>query len=332
MSNRKWTFILIPVFLLFAWLLFQFTLSSFQIHQFAELLKTVSPKDGVSDTKVVLISQELDNYYWRSIEQGARKEAEQYGMRLDYIGPDRINPSEQVKLLDKAIASKADAILVQGINDPEYRRLIDKAAGLGIPVITIDTDEPDSRRLAYVGTDNEGAGKRMGALLAKASGERGDIGVMISSERVENQRLRLAGFRSVIGRYPKLRIVEIRSSNISRLQAAQQAQNMLTRYPQIRYMVGFSALDGLGILEASERGRARNLQIFAFDDMAETLKAIRDCKIELTIVQQPEEMGAKSIKLLNDYLKGNTPQELTYTRIYEMHADTPDNMTGDDRR
>ncbi|MDH2330410.1 sugar-binding protein [Paenibacillus polymyxa] len=332
MSNRKWTFILIPVFLLFAWLLFQFTLSSFQIHQFAELLKTVSPKDGVSATKVVLISQELDNYYWRSIEQGARKEAEQYGMRLDYIGPDRINPSEQVKLLDKAIASKADAILVQGINDPEYRRLIDKAAGLGIPVITIDTDEPDSRRLAYVGTDNEGAGKRMGALLAKASGERGDIGVMISSERVENQRLRLVGFRSVIGRYPKLRIVEIRSSNISRLQAAQQAQNMLTRYPQIRYMVGFSALDGLGILEASERRGARNLQIFAFDDMAETLKAIRDCKIELTIVQQPEEMGAKSIKLLNDYLKGNPPQELTYTRIYEMHADTPDNMTGDDRR
>ncbi|MGP0579593.1 sugar-binding protein [Paenibacillus peoriae] len=332
MSNRKWTFILIPVFLLFAWLLFQFTLSSFQIHQFAELLKTVSPKDGVSDTKVVLISQELDNYYWRSIEQGARKEAEQYGMRLDYIGPDRINPSEQVKLLDKAIASKADAILVQGINDPEYRRLIDKAAGLGIPVITIDTDEPGSRRLAYVGTDNEGAGKRMGALLAKASGERGDIGVMISSERVENQRLRLAGFRSVIGRYPKLRIVEIRSSNISRLQAAQQAQNMLTRYPQIRYMVGFSALDGLGILEASERRGARSLQIFAFDDMTETLEAIRDCKIELTIVQQPEEMGTKAIKLLNDYLKGNDPQQLTYTRVYEVHADTPDNMTGDDRR
>ncbi|MGZ0039939.1 sugar-binding protein [Paenibacillus ottowii] len=332
MSNRKWTFILIPVLLLFGWLLFQFTLSSFQIHQFAEQLKAVSPKDRGSDTKVVLISQELDNYYWRSIEQGARKEAKQYGMRLDYIGPDRINPSEQIKLLDKAIASKADAILVQGINDPEYRRLINKAAGLGIPVITIDTDEPDSRRLAYVGTDNEGAGKQMGVLLAKASGEHGDIGVMISNERVENQRLRLAGFRSVISRYPNLHIVEIRSSNISRLQAAQQAQNMLTRYPQIRYMVGFSALDGLGILEASERRGAQNLQIFAFDDMAETLKAIKDRKIELTIVQQPEEMGAKAIKLLNDYLKGSHPQELTYTRVYEVHADTSDDKSGDDRR
>ncbi|KZE69943.1 LacI family transcriptional regulator [Paenibacillus jamilae] len=332
MSNRKWTFILIPVLLLFGWLLFQFTLSSFQIHQFAEQLKAVSPKDRGPDTKVVLISQELDNYYWRSIEQGARKEAKQYGMRLDYIGPDRINPSEQIKLLDKAIASKADAILVQGINDPEYRRLINKAAGLGIPVITIDTDEPDSRRLAYVGTDNEGAGKQMGVLLAKASGEHGDIGVMISNERVENQRLRLAGFRSVISRYPNLHIVEIRSSNISRLQAAQQAQNMLTRYPQIRYMVGFSALDGLGILEASERRGAQSLQIFAFDDMAETLKAIKDRKIELTIVQQPEEMGAKAIKLLNDYLNGSHPQELTYTRVYEVQTDTSDDKSGDDRR
>ncbi|MDU7476348.1 MAG: sugar-binding protein [Paenibacillus macerans] len=332
MSNRKWTFILVPVFLPFVWLLLQFTLSSLQIHQFAEQLKTVSPTDGGSGTKVVLISQELDNFFWRSIEQGARKEAEQYGMRLDYIGPGRINPSEQIKLLDKAIAARADAILVQGINDPEYRRLIDKAAGLGIPVITIDTDEPDSQRLAYVGTDNEGAGKRMGELVAKASGERGDIGVVISNERVENQRLRLAGFRSVIGRYPGLRIVEIRSSDISRLQAAQQAQNMLARYPEIRYVVGFSALDGPGILEASERIGSRSLHIFAFDDMAETLEAVRDNKIELTIVQQPVEMGAMAIKRLNDYLKGNDPQEITYTRVYEIHADSSDKTSGDGGR
>lgn len=332
MSNRKWTFILIPVFLLFAWLLFQFTLSSLQTHQFAEQLKAVSPKDRGSETKVVLISQELDNFFWRSIEQGARKEAEQHGMRLDYIGPGRINPSEQIKLLDKAIATKADAILVQGINDPEYRRLIDKAAGLGIPVITIDTDEPASRRLAYVGTDNKGAGRRMGELVAKDSGERGDIGVVISNERVENQRLRLAGFRSVIGRYPELRIVEIRSSDISRLQAAQQAQNILVRYPEIRYMVGFSALDGPGILEASERIGSRNLHIFAFDDMDETLKAVGDNKIELTIVQQPVEMGAMAIKRLNDYLEGNDPQKLTYTRVYEVYADSSGNAAGDGGR
>lgn len=328
MSNRKWTFALIPLFLLFAWLLFQFTLSFFQIHQFAAQLKTASPKGGISAKKVVLISQELDNYFWRSIEQGARKAAEAHGMRLDYIGPNRINPSDQIRLLDKTIAAKADAILIQGINDPTYRQLIDKATEAGIPIITVDTDEPDSRRLAYVGTDNEGAGKRMGELVVQASGERGDIGVLISNEHVENQRLRLAGFRSVIGLYSELNIVEIRSSDISRLQAAQQAQNMLIRYPQIRYMVGFSALDGPGILEAEERIGLKNLHIFAFDDMAETLEAVRNTRIESTIVQQPVEMGTTAIELLNDYFKGKAPRDTTFTKVYEVQTDSPNSTAG----
>ncbi|MBY9082353.1 substrate-binding domain-containing protein [Paenibacillus sp. HN-1] len=318
MSNRKWLFAVIPLFLLFGWLLVRFTLSFLHIHQLVRPLEAVEPIDGSPGKKIVLISQERGNYFWQAIEQGAHEAAAKYGLRLDYIGPDRINPSEQIKLLDKAISAKADAIVVQGINDPEYRALIDKAAGLGIPVVTVDTDEPGSKRLAYVGTDNEGAGRQMGELVAHAAGERGEIGVLISSEQVENQRLRLAGFRSVIGQYPGLHIVEIRSSNISRLQAVQQARQMLIQSPNIRYMVGFSALDGPGILEAAQRVGVSGLHIFAFDDMSETVTAIRQSKIESAIVQQPVEMGAQAIERLHDFFSGSTPTSVTYTRTYVM--------------
>ncbi|CQR57114.1 substrate-binding domain-containing protein [Paenibacillus riograndensis] len=327
MSNRKWIFALIPLFLLFAWLLAQFTLSFLQIHRLVEPLKAASPSAAGSGPKVVLISQELDNYFWRSIEQGARKAAASYAMRLDYIGPDRINPAEQIKLLDKTIASKPDAILIQGLNNPDYRRLIDKATGLGIPVITVDTDEPESERVAYVGTDNERAGRQMGELVVQASGERGDIGVLISNEQAENQRLRLAGFRSVIGRYPGLQIVEIRSSDISRLQAAQQAQKMLIQSPNIRFMVGFSSMDGLGFLEAKERLGATGLHIFAFDDMEETVDAIRQSKIESAVVQQPVEMGEQAIEQLHDYFSGSPPPTLMYTKTYVI---TKESLNPDD--
>ncbi|MNC08556.1 D-ribose-binding periplasmic protein precursor [compost metagenome] len=328
MSNRKWIFALIPLFLLFAWLLIQFSLSFLQIHRLVGPLKAASPGAVVSGPKVVLISQELDNYFWRSIEQGARKAAVSYGMRLDYIGPDRINPAEQIKLLDKTIASKPDAILIQGLNNPDYRRLIDKAAGLGIPVITVDTDEPESERVAYVGTDNEQAGRQMGELVVQASGKRGDIGVLISNEQAENQRLRLSGFRSVIGRYPGLQIVEIRSSDISRLQAAQQAQKMLIQNPDIRFVIGFSSMDGLGFLEAEERMGATGLHIFAFDDMKETVDAIRQSKIESAVVQQPVEMGEQAIEQLHDYFSGSTPSAVLYTKTYVIKKESLDPDAG----
>lgn len=331
MLNRKWTFAIILIIVMFAWMLLQFTSSLIKIQHLAEPLQAHSLIDK-NAVHIVLISQELENYSWRAIEQGARKAATTYGMELEYIGPDRINPAEQIRLLDKAISAKADAILIQGINDPEYRRLISKATAQDIPVIAVDTDEPGSERLAYVGTDNLGAGKQMGELVAKASGQHGDIGVLISNEHVENQRLRLEGFRSVISRYPGLQIVEVAASNISMLQAAQKAQSMLARNPQMKYMVGFSSSDGLGILEAEQRDQPDGLHIFAFDDKRETVEAVQAGTIDLTIVQQPVEMGFKAVELLHGYFQGKTPPAITFTETSVLSADSSEHKAGVNRQ
>lgn len=305
MSNRKWNIGIAVLFIIFACLLLSFLSSSMRIRG---LLQPIISDSAAPDSSlhVVLISQELDNPYWRSIEQGAREASRKYGMQLEYAGPFRINPNEQIKLLEKAIAAKADAVLLQGINDPQYRALIDKAVGQGIPVITVDTDEPDTRRLTYVGTDNLEAGKLMGELVAKAAGSEGSIAVLLGNKQAPNQQLRLSGFRSVIERHPHLSIVDVRSSNISRLQAAGVAEDILINSPKVRYMVGFSALDGVGALEAAERVRPQELNIFAFDDLDETVEGIREGKIVSTIIQQPYEIGFNAVSLLNDYLHGKT--------------------------
>ncbi|MNI28229.1 hypothetical protein D3C73_819970 [compost metagenome] len=130
------------------------------------------------------------------------------------------------------------------------------------------------------------------------------------------------GFRSVVDRYPMLTIADVRSSNISRLQAAQQAEDMLLSYPKIKYMVGFSALDGIGILEAVERVQPEGVRIFAFDDLAETKEGIRQHKIESTLIQKPYEMGYDAMSLLNDYFQGKKPMEKHYVPITSLDQQT----------
>lgn len=314
MSNRKWNIGIAILFIVFSSLLLSFLFSTLRIR---ELLQPILSNEA-SDKEpyhVVLLSQELDNPYWRSIEQGAREASTKYGMQLAYTGPLRINPNEQIKLLEKAIAAKADALLVQGINDPQFVDLINQAVSERIPVITIDTDEPSSRRLTYVGTNNLDAGKIMGGLVATAAGHKGQVAVLIGNEQSPNQQLRLEGFRSVIAQYPELSLVAVRSSNISRLQAAGEAEELLLQYPQLDYMVGLSALDGIGIAEAAERSKQSGLHIFAFDALEETLERITSGKIKATIVQQPYNMGYDAISLLNDYLHGETLPERHFTKI-----------------
>lgn len=323
MSNRKWNISIVILFIIFACLLLSFLFSALRIRDLVEPLTSIAADDD-TELRIVLISQELDNPYWRSIEQGARAASLTYKMQLEYVGPFRINPAEQIKLLEKAITKKADAIFIQGIDDPLYRSLIDKALASGIPVIAVDTDEPGSKRISYVGTDNVQAGKEMGELVVQASGGQGQIGVLVGDEEAHNQQLRLEGFRSVIQSYPELTIVDVRSSEISRLQAAEQAEDMLLSHPQVGYLIGFSALDGLGMLEAAKRVQSQEVRIFAFDDLDETKAAIAQRKLTLSIVQQPYEMGYDAVSLLHDYLNGITPPKQHFTSTFVIDQSTID--------
>lgn len=316
MSNRRWSISLLALTVIFLCLLLQFLFSTLRIR---ELVKPPSEASNTAPRHIVLISQELDNPYWRSVEQGARAAAQQNSWELEYTGSFRINPAEQTKLLEKAIAAKADAILVQGLGDPQYRQWIDKAMDQGIAVLTVDTDEPDSKRLSYVGTDNEEAGRQMGELIAQKIGKTGSIGVLVGST-ADSQRLRLQGLQEAIQLYPDLTITEVRTSNISRLQAEQQATELLTKHPQIQIMAGLSALDGIGIMKATERTGRPTLNIFAFDDLQETVDGIRQCKITSSIVQQPYQIGYDAIKLLEQHWSGQAPEKQHYISTTVLEA------------
>ncbi|MDR0269676.1 substrate-binding domain-containing protein [Paenibacillus sp.] len=303
MPNRKWLLGLIVLVLIFGYVLIRFFSSTMKVDELVHQIEQSKTEDS-SVKHVVLIAQELDNPFWREMEQGANQAADKLGMKIDYMGPIRINPAEQMELLEKSIAAKPDAILIQGINNPDYDLLISHAIDQGIPVLTVDADEPGSRRLAYVGTDNLEAGKQMGQLVVKNTEGNGRIGVMIGSELADNQRLRLEGFRSVIAAAPGFEIIDIRSSNISRIGAAKQAESMLNQHGDIDTMVGFSALDAAGISEGVKASDKEGVRVYGFDDLEVTRKGISAGEILASVVQQPGEIGAKSVNLLDHWFKG----------------------------
>ncbi|MBD3921282.1 substrate-binding domain-containing protein [Paenibacillus sp. PR3] len=322
---KRWT-TLVSLLLLaaFAALLTLFFISAFHIRQLAQSLVSMPSVEQSQQPRVVLIAQEADNPFWREIEQGARAAAETFALSLSYIGPSRINPEEQIRLLSKIITSKPYAIVVQGLNNPTYRALIDEAYSLGIVIVTIDADEQDSKRLAYVGSDNRKAGQQLGEQVVSATGGSGQIGVLMGSSAI-NQKLRLQGFKDAIAPYPLLRIVDIRTTSNSRLRAAEQTAELLQEHPAVRAVVGLSALDGPGMAEAVRRleGRSasdsdslglnnsRTLQkaadsastlnrpaLYAFDLLPGTRDAISQCDIAATILQKPYEIGYEAVKLL----------------------------------
>ncbi|AZK47363.1 sugar-binding protein [Paenibacillus lentus] len=271
--------------------------------------------NGTKRYHIVLIEQERYHPYWEMVEKGAEQAAEEYAIDIEFAGAVRNNMDEQLNLLEKAIAARVDAIIVQGLNEEKFTPLIDKAVARGVPVVTIDTDAPESKRLAYVGTDNVAAGERLGRLVVKTTGGSGKIGVIIGSELAESQLQRLDGLRQVVDQYSRLEIVAVRSSNISHMEAIQQASEMLRNHPEISIMVGTSATDALGMLQAAKSLKRDELTIIGFDNQKETLAAIRNGEIQATVAQQPYLMGRTAVKLLYDHFQGERLLPAYYTEV-----------------
>jgi len=313
MSYKKWYIGLAILLLVFIYLFIQLLISSYKIQGSVQKInQTKTP----AAYHVILITQELDNPYWKTIEQGAAAAARKFNMDLEYVGPTRINPTEQLNYFNKAIAAKADAILVQGMEDPEFTALMNEARIQRIPVVTVDTDASDTNRLTYVGTDNFSSGKKLGEMVVKSVKGKGKVGVIIGSNNAENHKQRLQGFLSIVKKYPSIQVVDIESSDISQIQAAQQADKIIKNNPDIDVLIGTSALDGVAIVQAVKSLKKGGIKVFGFDDLPETRKAIKQGDIQATIVQQPYRMGYDAIQLLEQHFK---KQKIPANHFTEIH-------------
>src|SRR5580698_6249788 len=107
-----------------------------------------------SDEFFVFVSANLQLPYWKAAGAGFSTAAAQMKVRSDFTGPQTYDPKAERDALDQAVQKKATGILL-AVTDPDLLKDgIDKAVAAGIPVVTIDSDAPSSKRLFFVGTTN----------------------------------------------------------------------------------------------------------------------------------------------------------------------------------
>ncbi|HET6872069.1 MAG TPA: sugar-binding protein [Sporolactobacillaceae bacterium] len=307
--------LLIYLFLMTAFLVS----ASLTLHYFLKALhyKTAlaSPLNVKPETyHFVLIPEEVRNPYWQMVKKGADEAGREDKAVIEYTGPIQTSISEHIRFIDEAISSKVDGIITQGLSPSQMTSVINKAVEQGIPVITIDTDAPNSKRAAYVGTDNYEAGVTAGLALAKATHGKANVAIIIGSEVSANQQQRVKGFRDALKAYPKIKIVAMESSNISRIQAAEKTFDIYKQHPDVNAFFGTSALDGLGIASVTSSSLSKTKPfIIGFDDLPDTLNYIKEGKINETVAQEPYLMGYRSVKLMIALLKGEQIPEINYT-------------------
>jgi len=262
-----------------------------------------------SDESFVFVAANLQVPYWQASGAGFKKAGAQFKVRTDFLGPNTYDPKAEREALDQAVQQKATGILL-GVTDPALLKdSIDKAIAAGIPVITMDSDAPASKRLFFIGTNNYQVGISGGMRLAQELKGKGNV-VFFTMPDQHNMQDRLQGYRDALEHSPGIkitRVVDIQGD--PRIAFDTTTQIIGKEKDQVDAFVCLEAQSGKEVAGVLNSYHITGKVVMAMDTDPETLQFIRSGAIAATIAQKPYTMAFVGMQML-DNLYHHKPSSL----------------------
>lgn len=210
-----------------------------------------------------------------------------------------------VQALLDAAKDPCDGIAVVAPDHPSVKEAIDGLVIRGIPVVTLVSDVPTSRRFQCVGINNTAAGRVAATLLGRFVGkEPGPVAIVTGSLILRDHADRWLGFKQVLDRdFPHLTVLPVLEGRDESEITQWLIQEVLERHPDLKgiYSAGAGNRGIIRTLEAS--GRAADIVVIAHELTSHARKALIDGTFDAVINQDPEEevrMAVRLLKLLSD--------------------------------
>lgn len=283
---------------------------------FAPVLLMIIPllscgSEHSADEYYVLVSVNIQIPYWKAAGAGFSQAAAQLKVRADFVGPDDFNPNAEKDAFDKAVAKKATGILVSAADAKALKGSIDAAIAAGIPVITVDSDAPDSKRLFLIGTNNYQAGVMGGQRLATELKGKGNV-VVFTMPQQANLAERLSGYRAALDAHPQIKITRVVDiAGDPRVAFDTTTQILGKEKDKVDAFVCLEALAGKEVATVLSENKVTNKVILAMDTDPDTLEFIRKGVIAATISQKPYTMTYVGLRMLDGYYHHKLPSLMT---------------------
>ena len=245
--------------------------------------------------------------FWKLAEAGVKKAQGELGdgYELQFRYPAQGTAALQNALMDDLVAAGTDAIMISSADPKNSIDAFNKIAGQ-VPLFTTDSDAPQSKRIAYLGSSNTLAGVQAGEEMVKAmAGKEGKCMGFVGFLGADNAIERIAGFRKAI-EGKGIELVDVRGDDVDFTKARTNVDDVLVANPEINCMVGFYSYNPPKIYEALQAaGKLGQITVTAFDEDPVTLGAVKEGSFASTVVQQPFEWGYQGMKLMAAYLNGD---------------------------
>jgi ribose transport system substrate-binding protein len=264
--------------------------------------------------KIAMIAKSSTNPVFLSARTGAEAAAKElsakHGLPIEivWLTPPSEDGQVQAQRIAQAVNEGASAVLVSCSDAGKVTGAINDAVARGVPVMTFDSDAPESRRFAFYGVDDIKTGQTVMDELAKQMGETGAIAILAGNQNAPNLRKRVEGVKTGAAKYPNIKIVDTFYHLETPQDAAAEVIRVQNAYPQIQgwAMIGGWPLFTQTLLTDLDPTKVK---IVAVDALPAELAYVEKGLAPVLLAQPTYLWGYESVKRIVDkvHLKQEVP-------------------------
>ncbi|MCZ7573828.1 MAG: sugar ABC transporter substrate-binding protein [Ardenticatenaceae bacterium] len=256
-----------------------------------------------SNIRIVVVTHgQASDPFWSVVKNGVDQAAKDMGVKVEYQAPDKFDMVAMSQLIDAAVASKPNGLVVSIPDADALGPSIQNAVKGGIPVISINSGSDVAKKLGvlvHIGqTEYEagyGGGERMAAAGAKKA--------LCVNQEVGNAALdlRCKGFTDAMGKAGAT--VEVLAVDLANpTEAQQRVSAALQSKPDVDSILTLGPTGALPTLKAlQDSDQIGKIKLATFDLSPEVLQAIEKGDMLFAIDQQQYLQGYLPIVLLTLY-------------------------------
>jgi ribose transport system substrate-binding protein len=231
-------------------------------------------------------------------------------------------------------------------NDAAAQAAILNDAAAKMPVVTFDTDAPDSKRKRFVGIDNYAAGHMAADELREALPDGGAVLITVGSATMQHgrdrrqgvidgliergfDRARAADALDATLKGSKYTIVATVEDGADPSKATADIAAALKAHPEVKGIIGLFSYSAPAALEAMKQtGMAGQVKVVGFDDSDETQAALVAGTIHSSVLQDTYRAGYEAVRVLADEARGvaRGPAEQSPIVNVRINVLTADNL------
>lgn len=260
---------------------------------------TAAPATG-KKLRFAFIPKALHIPVFTYAKTGAERMAKQLGnVEILWNAPEQNDQIKQKEILETFMAMGVDGIAISCLNGEFLTPTINAAVEKGIPVVTWDSDAPNSKRVAFYGVNDFESGVIMGNELTKLLGEPGGEIGMITTLGADNLAKRLDGAMSIIRQHPAIKVVETFDIEDSAIKTSFVIANANKTYPNLKAWVSVGGWPGFSrnILDPVD---PKKTYVISFDTIPPAPELIKGGKIQLALGQKYFGWGSVPCRILYD--------------------------------